>query len=126
MSYKDLREVRQYYSVLRELVIHRPGGWDDVESRAKVAELCKAGIAALDDPECRERLQAVEAHAARLFSGEGHLKWGRKSMSGADYLRLQILIALEAVNTRLFFIDALRNKASVQQPREDFGPALEN
>ena len=27
-------------------------------------------------------------------------------MSGADYLRLQILIALEAVNTRLFFLDA--------------------
>jgi len=31
-------------------------------------------------------------------------------MSGADYLRLQILIALEAVNTRLFYIDALRGR----------------
>ena len=29
-------------------------------------------------------------------------------MSGADYLRLQILIALEALNTRLFFLEALR------------------
>jgi hypothetical protein len=33
-------------------------------------------------------------------------------MSGADYLRLQILIALEVVNTRLFMIDALRNRAA--------------
>ena len=32
-------------------------------------------------------------------------------MSGADYLRLQILIALEAINTRLFFIDALRARS---------------
>jgi len=33
-------------------------------------------------------------------------------MNGADYLRLQILIALEALNTRLFFIDTLRRCSS--------------
>jgi hypothetical protein len=32
-------------------------------------------------------------------------------MSGADYLRLQILISLEALNTRLFFLQALRDRA---------------
>jgi hypothetical protein len=113
MSYKDLREVRECYAALRELVIQSNGGWDDVESRAKVERLCKSAIVALDDAECRERLRAVQAQAAQLFSKDEHAKWKRKNMSGADYLRLQILIQLEAVNTRLFFIDAQRNRASL-------------
>jgi hypothetical protein len=122
MSYKDLREVRNCYTALRELIIRTNGGWDDVESRAKVAGLCNAGVAALDDAECRDRLRAVQTQAAELFSREGHLKWTRKNMSGADYLRLQILIALEALNTRLFFIDTLRSRASSQKPDEDLAP----
>jgi hypothetical protein len=126
MPHKDIREVRECYAALRELVIQNNGGWDDVESRSRMARLCHAGIAALDDPECRERLGTVQAQAAELFSREGHLKWTRKNMSGADYLRLQILIALEALNTRLFFIDAMRNRASSQQPGENLGPALEH
>jgi hypothetical protein len=108
----DLKEVREYYASLRELVIHNSGGWDDVDSRTKVERLCSAGIAAIDDPECRERLRAVRSQAADLFSRNGHQRWARKSMSGADYLRLQMLIALEALNTRLFVIDTLRNRAA--------------
>ena len=126
MPYKDLREVRDCYAALRELVIRSNGGWDDVESRAKVGRLCRAGIAALDDAECRERLRAVEAQGAELFSKDEHVKWSRKNMTGADYLRLQILIQLEAVNTRLFFIDTLRNRASAAQPAEDLLPAFEH
>ena len=125
MPYKDLREVRDCYAALRELVIQSDGGWDDVESRAKVERLCRAAIAALDDAECRERLRAVEAQAAQLFSKDEHVRWSRKNMSGADYLRLQILIQLEAVNTRLFFIDTLRSRASAQQPAEDPVPSFE-
>lgn len=110
--YKDLREVREHYAALRDLVIQNPGGRDNPPARGKVAVLCQAAVAALDDPECRERLRTVERHAAELFSTSEHQKWDRKSMCGADYLRLQILIALEAVNTRLFFIDALRDRGS--------------
>lgn len=114
MPNTDLKQVREYYATLRELVIHNSGGWDDADSRAKVERLCSAGIAALDDPECRERLRTVLTQARELFSPDAHRKWSRKNMSGADYLRLQILIALEALNTRLFFIDTLRSRASVQ------------
>jgi hypothetical protein len=106
----DIRKVREHYSTLRELVIQHPGGWDDADALAKVRRLCGAGIAALDDPECHEKLRAVETQAAELFSREGHRKWQRKNMSGADYLRLQILIALEALNTRLFFLQTQRSE----------------
>ena len=53
MAYTDLTEVRECYARLRELVIHNAGGWEDVDSRAKVDHLCDAAIVALDDSECR-------------------------------------------------------------------------
>jgi hypothetical protein len=110
--YKDLREVRAHYAALRDLIAQSAGGREDLAARAEVAVLCEAAIAALDDPECRERLRAVARQAAELFSPGEHRKWERKNMSGADYLRLQILITLEAVNTRLFFIDAMRDRSA--------------
>ena len=120
MAYTDLNQVRDCYARLREVVIHNPGGWEDVDSRAKVERLCEAATLALDDSECRERLRTVRTQAGELFSREGHQKWKRHNMSGADYLRLQILIALEAVNTRLFFIDTLRARTS-QMPHPHAG-----
>ena len=112
MAYPDLEEVRKQYSALRDLVIRNPGGWNDVASRERVVHLCDRAIEALDDTECTQQLRRVQSQAAALYSEEEHAKWQRKSMTGADYLRLQILIALEVVNTRLFMIDALRNRAA--------------
>lgn len=117
MPYPDLEAVRKHYAALRELVIHNPGGWDDPALRQRVNDLCAQARAAVEDDECSRQLRAVETHAAALFSRDGHLRWSRKSMSGADYLRLQILIALEIVNTRLFMLDALRNRAA-EAPRQ--------
>lgn len=116
MSYADLKRVRENYVTLRELVILHPGGWDDAASRSKIERLCNAAIVALDDPECRARLRAVVVQAGDVYSGSGHQKWDRGGMSGADYLRLQILIGLEAVNTRLFFIENARDRVHVPQP----------
>ena len=112
MAYPDLDEVRKQYSALRELVIHNAGGWDDVATRERMKALIERAIDALDDAECTQQLRRVQSNAAALYSAEDHAKWQRKSMSGADYLRLQILISLEVVNTRLFMIDALRNRAA--------------
>ena len=56
-----------------------------------------------------EHLRLVLAQARELFSRDAHLKWGRRSMTGAEFLRLQMLIALEALNTRLFNLEALRD-----------------
>ena len=113
MSYRDLLEVRNCYSALRELVTHSHGGWNDLDAHAKAERLCGAAIAALDDDECRARLRSVQAQAAELYSRFGHLKWARRNMTGADYLRLQILIALEALNTRLFAMETQRDRSAV-------------
>ena len=118
MAYPDLEEVRKQYAALREIVIHNPGGWNDVASRERIRVHVDRAIDALDDSECTQQLRRVESQASALYSEDGHASWQRKSMSGADYLRLQILIALEVVNTRLFMIDALRNRAAQSAPRE--------
>jgi carbamoylphosphate synthase small subunit len=112
--YKDIRQVREHYAALRDLIAQRLGGRDDVATRSQVTVLCEAAIAALDDSETRQRLRAVERHAAELFSDDQHQKWSREHMSGADYLRLQLFIALEAVNTRLFFLETLRDRGRQQ------------
>src|SRR5687767_16014786 len=114
MSDKDIKLVREQYATVRDLVIRNPGGWDDGDSRTKAERACEAATAALHDAECHERLRAVVAQTRDLYSAENHAKWARRNMSGADYLRLQILIALEAVNTRLFFIDALRARSLLE------------
>lgn len=124
--FRDLKEVRDYYATLRELFIQNPGGWDDADLRAKVEGLCSAGIAALDDDECREWLRAVRIEARDLFSRDRHLKWTRKSTTGADYLRLKILFALEALNTRLRSIETLRNRELPEKPGQDLPPAFEH
>jgi hypothetical protein len=110
VSYTDLKQVRETYVTLRELVIRNPGGWDDVASLTKTRRLCNAATEALEDPECRERLHTLVVQAGDLYSPAGHLKWARTKMSGADYLRLQMLIMLEAVNTRLFFLENERDR----------------
>lgn len=118
MAYPDLEEVRRQYAALREIVIHNPGGWDDAASRERISIHVARALDALEDAECMEQLRRVESQAAALYSIDGHAAWQRKSMSGADYLRLQILIALEVVNTRLFMLDALRNRAAAASTGE--------
>jgi hypothetical protein len=108
--YKDLREVREHYAAIRDLISANPGGGEDVVTLGNVSVLCEAAIAALQDPECRQQLRLVDQHAAQLFSSEEHRKWDRPNMTGADYLRLQILIALESVHTRLLFLSARRDR----------------
>lgn len=110
--YKDLVEVREHYAAIRDLIAENPGGREDAATLGNVSVLCEAAIAALEDPECRQRLRLVDQHAAQLFSAEEHRKWDRPRMTGADYLRLQILIALEGVNTRLFFLSATRDRGT--------------
>jgi hypothetical protein len=123
MAHRDLRDARMAYAALRELIVAKDGGWDDAASRVRAARLCGEGIAALDDAVCREQLRAVAAHARDLYSSDRHHRWARNSMSGANYLRLQILIALETFNTRLFFIAALREQAGTPHAAPGHAPA---
>jgi hypothetical protein len=102
--------MRAHYVTLRELVIRHTGGWDDPDTRARVEGLCGEAIALFEDAECRAHLRSVCVHARQLFSRDGHFMWRRKTMTGADFLRLQMLIVLESLNSRLLLIESERSR----------------
>jgi hypothetical protein len=77
-------------------------------------DLSRKAAAAVHDVDCNSLLLAVDAHGADLFSESRHLKWAQTSVSGADFLRLKILRALDAFHARLLELqfEATRNEAA--------------
>lgn len=97
----DLGTARRHYSAMRDLIIRHRGGSQDERVLGKLWDLSRKAAAAVDDSNCRSLLAAVEGYGAQLFSESGHLKWARAEMSGAHFLRLQILRELDAFHMRL-------------------------
>jgi hypothetical protein len=86
---------------MRDLIIHHRGGSPDERALGRLWDLSRKAAAAIDDGDCRSLLSAIEGYGAQLFSESGHLKWARAEMSGAHFLRLQILRQLDAFHMRL-------------------------
>jgi hypothetical protein len=116
MPHADLNEARSHYAALRQLIIHQEGGWADKESLRKLDRLCGLVNNAVDDAECRARMESIQAFANDLYSTTGHLRWTRKETSGADFLRLWILRELDAFWSRLDLLDAMRHGGAGQDP----------
>jgi hypothetical protein len=110
--YRDVENARKHYLALRDLIVHRRGGWRDEEALAKLWDMSRKAAAAVDDIDCKSLLSAVDDYGADLFSESGHLKWSRTQMSGTDFLRLQILRELDAFHARLFQLEVARNAAA--------------
>jgi len=108
MSFADLDEARRLHGGLLEIVLHRPGGWADRVALSEILELCRAASAAIEDAQCVEQLRIVAQFAADLFSDQGHKKWDRGKVSGADFLRLEIVRTLHLFSRRLSEIEAAR------------------
>jgi hypothetical protein len=110
--YRDVESARKHYLALRDLIVHRRGGWRDEEALAKLWDMSRKAAAAVDDIDCKSLLSAIDDYGADLFSESGHLKWSRTQMSGTDFLRLQILRELDAFHARLFQLEVARNAAA--------------
>jgi hypothetical protein len=108
MAYPDLDTARDCHGALREIFIHHPGGWADRDALHRVEKLAWQAMTAVKDAECQEKMGIVEHYAAALYSEAEHHKWRMSSLPGADFLRLQILRALVAFNSRLLAIEAAR------------------
>lgn len=93
----ELDAARDYYYVIRELVVHHESGGSNDRSLTTVRKLCGAAAAALEDGECRAALRAVDEHAARLFAG----------CERAAEVRRQLLRDLEWFRARLFALETM-------------------
>jgi len=112
MPHADLNAARSHYASLRNLIINQEGGWEDKESLRKLDRLCGLVIDAVDDAECRAKMESIQAFANDLYSTSGHLRWTRKETSGADFLRLWILREIDAFWSRLDVLEAMRRGAA--------------
>ena len=99
---------------MRDLIIHHRGGSRNEQALRKLWGLSRKAAAAIDDSDCKRLLSAVDGYGANLFSESGHLKWAQAQISGADFLRLQILRELDAFHARLLQLqfEATRNEAA--------------
>jgi hypothetical protein len=104
----DVAQARRLQAVLREIFAHHTGEAADCRMLRRVLALCEAARRAVDDVYCHEKLRLVGEYAAELLSHKEHAKWGRDSMSGAEFLRQQVLNALEFFASRLYSIEALQ------------------
>jgi hypothetical protein len=110
--YPDIDEARTHHASLRQLVDRHSGAASDFRALRRVLDLCQRAADTMDDRYCREKLRLVEDFAAELFAHSEHDKWQRESMSGADFLKAQILGALELFHSRLYSLEALRRSAA--------------
>ncbi len=108
----DLEEARSHHALLRQLVERHSGAASDFRALRRVLDLCRRAAEAIDDRYCRDKLRLVEDFAAEMFSHSEHDKWERETMSGAEFLKQQILGALELFNSRLYSIEVLRRSTA--------------
>jgi hypothetical protein len=108
MTTTDLAAARRHHAALTQIFARHAGEAPNYRALRRVLGLCQAAADAVDDAYCREKLRLVGEYAAELLSHSEHAKWGRDSMSGAEFLRQQVLNALELLASRLYSIEALR------------------
>ena len=110
--HSDLDEARTHHASLRQIIDRHAGAASDFRALRRVLDLCRRAADAIDDRYCREKLRLVEDFAAEMFAHSEHDKWQRESISGADFLKQQIVGALELFSSRLYSIEMLRRSAA--------------
>jgi hypothetical protein len=108
MSATDVAQARRLHAALRDFFTHPGDARADFKALRRVLCLCEAASLAVDDVYCREKLRVAAEYAAELLSQSDHAKWGRDSASGAEFLRQQVLNALDLYASRLYSLEALR------------------
>jgi hypothetical protein len=115
MGYADIDEARRRHAELKDLFASQRADWSaGADELRRVENLCREAAAAIGDPQCREEMGIVGDYAAELFGRGEHRKWASESMSGAEFLRLQILKALDSFHSRLYSIEAIRRAGERQ------------
>jgi len=109
MSAIDVAEARRVHAALRDFFAHQVRPGPDFKALRRVLSLCDAASRVVDDAYCREKLRLAAEYAAEMLSHASHAKWGRDSASGAEFLRQQVLNALELYASRLYSLEALRS-----------------
>jgi hypothetical protein len=100
----DLDEARACHAALKQIIDRHVGEGADYRALRRVLELCRRAGAAVEDDYCRDKLRKVEDFAAELFAPGEQRRW--------QFLKDQILGALELYASRIYSLEALRRSAA--------------
>jgi len=101
--YSDIDDARAHHDALRQIAERHAGGAADYRALRRVLELCRCAAAAIDDRYCRDKLRLVEDFSAEMLS-QGEPR--------TEFLKQQILNALELFRSRLYSLEMLRRSAA--------------
>lgn len=91
-----------FQAAVKEILGHHAVRRADWKALRKLQALCQAADDATEDEYCRTKLHLIREYSAELLAHEDHCKWDCGTMSGAEFLRRQILTALELYCSRVY------------------------
>src|SRR5574341_137335 len=91
---------------IRQLILHHSGGWADTEALTQFRIMSFAAARAADDPECAGMMRSADRYALDLFSVAAYESWATNDITGADFLRKQILRVLDAFRDRVLYLQS--------------------
>lgn len=107
----DLVQARKVQQQLKAIFQLRAGGRTDAATLLRVRALCAIASRSVKDTDLKEKMGQVQNYAGALFSERKHQRWARDPLSGVEYLRRQVFATLDACDTRLQDIVAVRQTA---------------
>ena len=96
----NIAEARACQDALRQIVGGHVGDGADYRALRRVLDLCRRAADAVDDGYCRDKLRLVEDFSAEMLARGEQRRW--------EFLRHQIMGALELYLSRLYCLEALR------------------
>jgi len=124
MTPSNMAEARWLHAALREFFTRHAGATPDFRALGRVLALCEQAMRAAEDAYCRAKLRLIAEYAAELLSKRDHARWGRDSVTGAEFLRQQILNALELYASRLYSLEALRASQMAKEKIQWISPSI--
>ena len=108
----DIAEARKLQQQLKAIFQFHQGGRPDATTLLRVRALCAIASRSVSDTDLKAKMGQVENYAGALFSQRKHPSWARQPASGPDSLRRQVFATLDAFDTRLHDVVAMRQAAS--------------
>ena len=109
----DIAEAHKLQQQLKAIFqFHQGGGRPDATTLLRVRALCAIASRSVSDTDLKAKMGQVENYAGVLFSDRKHQRGARQPVPGAEALRRQVFATLDAFDTRLHDVAAMRQAAS--------------
>lgn len=116
MPNADLENALHHLRAMQDLLAHRRGNVsanvDEAEVFAALELLSGSFSRLMSDCLCQQKLAELRGFTQALYSDKDQQRWSRASLTGGDFLRLQVLKSLNALDARIRTLFKIRSGAT--------------